>query len=261
MYSEFLQHKQIRGVSPLVPILIILLASCTVKERREHCPCLLSLQVEGGGPRPLRLWTSSALGSQAFTLHGAADTTLTLAVAKSGALVLAGAACPPAFPEEGVRIPEGEDCPPVWLFSSRVDTGCDGLTVPVRLHKHYCTLSLSLRGAAGDGEPFWTEVRGEVCGLSSGGRPLPGRFHCRLEPGGSVRLPRQAPSDALWLDVCLKDGAVRSFALGTLLLQSDYDWSAEDLEDIPLSLELSVTALRLRFPSWEDRTIPVEIKI
>ena len=58
----------------------------------------------------------------------------------------------------------------------------------------------------------------------------------------------------------MPDRVVRRFNLGALLLDAGYDWLAPDLEDLELSLELSVTAITFRSGLWST-TIPLTITI
>ena len=76
----------------------------------------------------------------------------------------------------------------------------------------------------------------------------------------SLCLPRQGPDAALWMDILMPDALVRSFNLGALLLDAGYDWSAPDLEDLDITLELSVTALTFRTPGW-SRTVSLDLRI
>jgi hypothetical protein len=58
----------------------------------------------------------------------------------------------------------------------------------------------------------------------------------------------------------MPDRVVRSFALGNYLLQAGYDWTAPDLEDQPLQIDLSVTNISFRTGRWST-VIPLEVEI
>ena len=115
-------------------------------------------------------------------------------------------------------------------------------------------------GPPGWGEPYWAEVRGRVDGIDLDGAPSSGDFACRLDAGGTVRLPRQAPEEELWLDVAMPDRVVRSFTLGSQMLRAGYDWTAEDLADLDLGLDFSVTALTLHWGDFSS-VIPFQVDI
>lgn len=234
------------------------MASCTaIKENRTQCPCALTVEVSGLPAWPLSL----SLSGNGFREERQVerDTTLLIMVPKSGVqlLALSGASLPQG---DAIRIPPGFDCPPLYLQTEWIETPGDSARVKVQLHKHFCTLSLSFDGPPGWGEPYWAEVRGSVEGLSLEGDPLEGGFICRLDSGNSIRLPRQAPDEELWLDIAMPDRIVRSFALGNYMQDAGYDWTAPDLEDLPLQVRLSVTALTLRTGHW-TRVVPLNVEI
>lgn len=248
-----------RRVSVLF-LICIALVSCTVKERRDACPCRLTLILGSVRSPPVAVLVSG----EGFRRVFQADSVLVVEVPRTAALRLlavsgasfsAGEDIP-----EGIVIPEGCDCPPLYLAAATVFTDRDTASVRLPLRKHFCTLSLQLEGPPGWGEPYWTEVRGGVNGVGVDGMPSAGPFSCRLDPGAAVRLPRQDPSAPLWLDVCLPDHVVRRFALGNILEGIGYDWGAPDLEDKEICLRLSVTALTLSSGGW-DVVLPLNYVI
>jgi len=255
----------------LAPVLLALIlcafTSCTVvKEDRTACPCTLYVHLNQVPAAGVSIDVSEA-GTQDHltTLYltggeGApADTTLTVTVPKTGVRVMAVSGAQ-LEPDGRVLIPLGYDAPPLYLFAAQVPTPGDTAHVAVQLHKHYCLLTLSMEEPPGWGEPYWTEVRGRVSGIEKSGTPLEGDFRCRLDPGGSIRLPRQHPASELWLDIVMPRNVVRSFALGTYMLEARYDWTAQDLEDLQLEIVLSVTHINLSTGNW-NKTIPFPVEI
>ena len=235
---------------------LLLLISCSIKENRTLCPCALTLELlDLPGPVSVQV----VAGDHRATYTAWQDTVMLVQVPK-GKIRLMAVCGARLEPEENLEIPFGYECPPVYLYSDLVNTLCDSTRVNVHLNKHFCALSLSFDGPDGWGEPFWAQIRGNVNGLDREGRPTEGDFSCRLDTGFSVRLPRQAPEEELWLDISMPDQVVRSFALGTYMQQAGYDWTAPDLEDLPLQIQLSVTELLLHSGLW--KTIhPIEADI
>lgn len=252
-------NKPLPFIRPVWGLLLALeVASCSlVREDRTDCPCELTVEILGQPLYPVSL----SLTGEGFREQWEVpcDTVLRLSVPSPGVqlLALAGASPPQGH---AVHIPEGTDCPPLYLHTEWVETGKDSARVAVRLEKHFCTLSLLVEGPPGDGAPLQADVRGCVEGLTFEGEALKGPFSCRLDPGNSIRLPRQPPDEELWLDICMPEGVVRSFALGNYMLEAGYDWTAPSLQDLSLEVNLSVTHLSFEIGRWTN-VIPLRVEI
>jgi len=232
--------------------------SCNlIKEDRTACPCVLSIDI-GGMPRyPVNLLLEGV--DYSTTLEALCDTVITVPVPKSGVRLVAIAGT--SLPEgKSVVIPLGYDCPPLYLYNEWIDTQTDEESVKLQLHKHFCGLSLSFDGPPGWGEPYWASVRGRVHGLSLEGEPMEGEFSCRLDMGNDIRLPRQHPAEELWLDITMPDKVVRSFALGNYMQDAGYDWTAPNLDDLSLQIDLSVTAITIG-TDYGSVVIPMDVEI
>lgn len=253
MFSE----RLLTALRKALPALLILLveASCTVKESREDCPCALYIHLESLPLSPVHVLVTGEGFRQEVEVSR--DTVLVVRPPKSGAQVraVAGASLEG---DEMVTIPYGYDSPPVYLFGANVDTSLDTASVNILLQMHFCNLTILFDGPEGWGEPYWTEVRGDVDGIRWDGTPMEGPFSCRLDGGERIRLPRQRPEQLLLLDITMPDRVVRSFNLGHYLQEAGFSWTDPDLEDRTLEIQLSVTALTLRVDNW-SRVIPLEI--
>ena len=233
-------------------------ASCSlVREGREDCPCELTVEIRNLPSYPV----SISLSGDGFReqMEVSRDTLLRLHVPKSGVQLLALAGTSPPR-EDTVYIPQGSDCPPIYLHTEWLETAKDTVRVALKLEKHFCTLSLFLDGPPGDGDPFWARVRGAVEGITLEGESVEGPFSCRLDPGGNIRLPRQSPQEELWLDIHMPESVVRSFALGNYMLDAGYDWTAPSLKDLSLKVSLSVTHLSFQSGRWTTE-IPLKVEI
>lgn len=240
----------------LLPFALLLLLSCSIKEQRELCPCALRIELRHL-PAPVTL---QVVAGEHRASYSARNDTVMLVQAPKGKIRLLAVCGAKLEPEQNLEIPYGYECPPVYLYSELVNTLCDSTSVEVQLNKHFCTLSLSFDGPGGWGEPYWAQIRGSVDGLDREGKPTEGDFSCRLDSGFSVRLPRQNPDGELWLDITLPDQVIRSFSLGSYMKEAGYDWTAPDLEDLPLEIRLSVSELILQTSLWK-KVIPVDMDI
>ena len=242
----------------LVPLL--LLPSCSIKENRAECPCALTLELTGLPVRPVVLGVVGEGYSFTEVIH--TDTVLVLPVPK-GELAVSSVGGALAEGDWSVRIPVGEEAPPLYLFHADVSAGDEQVVLPVLLHKQFCTLELLFKGPPGYGPPFEVAVEGAFGGWQPDGSPAPGAFSRRLLPGSDgravLRLPRQG-DDSLLMHIVFSDQVVRTFALGSYIAASGYDWSAADLEDLTLHVDISVTSVTITTDLW-SRTEDIELFI
>ena len=232
----------------LVPV--VLLAGCSVKEDRSACPCTLVLDFSDLPVTPVMLSVEGEGCSVLQIVH--ADTLMTLSVPRTDLSVsVTGGALPDAA--SSVRIPFGEEAPPLYLYHASVSSAAEQVVLPVYLRKQFCQLTLAFTGPPGYGPPFEVEVEGFVDGWARDGSPLDGPFSYRLLPGGDgmamIRLPRQR-DDSLLMHIVFSDQVVRTFALGNFMAAASYDWSAADLEDLTLNVDVSVTSVTISTDAW-----------
>ena len=237
-----------------------LLLSCSVKENRASCPCLLSLEVNDLPVTPVVLDITGE--GYAHTEIVYADTVLALPVPKENLAVSAvGGAL--AEGDGRVRIPVGEETPPLYLFYADVPALAERISVPIQLRKQFCTLELLFSGPPGYGPPFEVEVEGDVEGWLRDGGPAPGPFSRRILPGDGgkavIRLPRQG-DDSLLMHIVFSDRIVRTFALGSYIAASGYDWNAPELDDLTLHVDISLTSVTLSTDLW-SHTMDIDLWI
>ena len=242
----------------LLPLLLV--PSCSVKENRAVCPCGLTLELAGLPVRPVVLGVAGEGYSWTEVVH--ADTVLVLPVPKGEVTVSAvGGAL--AEGDGSVRIPEGEEAPPLYLFHADVSTDAEQVVLPVLLHKQFCTLELTFKGPPGYAPPFEAVVEGFYGGWAPDGSPFPGPFSRRLLPGvdgrAVLRLPRQG-DDSLLMRIVFSDQVVRTFALGSYIAAAGYDWTAPDLADLSLQVDISLTSVTISSNLW-SQTEDIELWI
>ena len=242
----------------LLPLLLV--PSCSIKENRAVCPCGLTLELAGLPVRPVVLSVVGEGYSWKEVVH--TDTVFVLPVPKGEVAVSAvGGAL--AEGDGSVRIREGEEAPPLYLYHAAVSTDAEQVVLPVTLHKQFCSLELVFKGPSGFAPPFEVAVEGFYGGWEPDGSPTPGPFSRRLLPGSDgravLRLPRQG-DDSLLMHIVFSDQVVRTFALGSYIAAAGYDWSAPDLEDLSLHVDISLTSVTISTDLW-SRTEDIELWI
>lgn len=235
-----------RAGKRLFPLLMtfLLTFSCQlVKEDRELCPCILTIDV-AGAQDSVRL----VLEGPGFEIDAVVpgDTSVTWRVPRPDVRLTAISG---AEWNGGVIIEEGFQCPLLYLGVGRVQTDKEYASCSPPLHKAYCLVDMQFKCPAG-WKPLPVAVSGNVCGYGSDGNPAEGAFRCVAEPSGdtgrcSFRIPRQRDASLL-----LTIGTDWTFALGEYLRRSGYDWTEPDLQDVRLEIDISLTDITFRTATW-----------
>ena len=253
---------------------LALTLSCSVKEDRSECPCFLTVDMSG-------VETSSLMGQgldslvlligsgedfyikEAFRLRDNVQE-YSAAVPRGEVSVLA--ACGPAwerFSRSGMHIPEGGECPVVYMFAESFEAASGEMRRSVVLHRSFCVLTVSMKTSYGaKPRPYRILLDGNISGFNMDGTPEEGVFHS-FSPASSgglcrMRIPRQVDG-SLMLEIDFLDSdEIRTFPIGRYILESGYDWSAPDLEDISVEMDFSRSSLTFTTSKWK-KTLSFEI--
>lgn len=159
------------------------------------------------------------------------------------------------YPDGEVRIPYGEDSPQLYSFYSEIHPEEIEVTLPVILLKNHCRLTLEF---AAEDLPGITEITvlGNVDGYKSSGEVSQGRFKVELsldeiDKSTSLILPRQI-DNSLVLEASFEDRMLRTFALGEYIDKSGYDWTAENLSDLDVLIDLAHYTVFVTSSLWDE---------
>ena len=247
-------------------LLTVLLTACSIKENRSHCPCHLLLDVsevstelfdsldvaldEGNG-RAQRFPLCLSLLPPGPVAVDVAKGRLSLNVCavENGAVWLSSSG-------DVMEIPQGEQCPPLFLHTALLDARVEELMETVILHKSFCSLHIQMEGTdSSQPYPFSLQVRGDVDGFDANGRPKDGLFNPYAYPTAdghcTVRVPRQK-DDTLELLMCEDEVPLATFALGEYLKAGGYDWKAPDLADVSVKIDCARLTIRLKIEKWSE---------
>ena len=234
----------------ILPVLLCAaMASCTVKEDRGPCPCILDIflgdsgdiadkiAVSGWGDGTDRLFLDKIEPEQYSGPYSKKVQKGFLYVSAYGgndAMTLRG---------DKLVIPEGKPCDHVWAYKgSTIDATGETAEDHVVLHKQFAVIHVKVE--------LPEQAKGDVVlrakGTSNGFdistlEPNRGDFNCfatlDAEMHHLICVPRQH-DDSLELEVFLDGVLSRTVRAGELIANSGYSWTSEDLEDIYLSLSL-----------------------
>lgn len=180
-----------------------------------------------------------------------------------------------------LTIPVGEQMDSLYGFFKMYHTRCESVLCDVELHKEFCTVSFTL-GDEGYSSPYDIEVWGNVAGVSAWDlMPVKGDFrYAPVQKNGvyQVRVPRQVDSSLELVMVELPDQVGRGgrspvgagddgervvvdrLPLGEYIARSGYDWTAEDLADVNVALDLEMQQVMITVSGW-DGVVVMDIVI
>ena len=161
-----------------------------------------------------------------------------------------------------IRIPVGEQMDSLYGFFKMYHTRCESVLCDVELHKEFCTVSFTL-SEDGYSSPYDIEVWGNVAGVSTWDlMPVLGEFrYAPMQENGvyQVRVPRQVDNS---LELVMLDDSeiVDRLPLGEYIARSGYDWTAEDLADVNVALDLEMQQVMITVSGW-DGVVVMDIVI
>ena len=170
-----------------------------------------------------------------------------------------------------IRIPVGEQMDSLYGFFKMYHTRCESVLCDVDLHKEFCTVSFTL-GEEGYSSPYDIEVWGNVAGVSAWDlMPVLGEFrYAPMQENGvyQVRVPRQVDNslELVMLEIPDQVGydgervVVDRLPLGEYIARSGYDWTAEDLADVNVALDLEMQQVMITVSGW-DGVVVMDIVI
>ncbi len=236
---------------------MMICAGCSVKENRTSCPCKLVLDFRDVNTSVINAADLILAAGDGFLFSDelyAEDfsSEMSFQVPRTMLDVGAWSGTEGMMNGNGMVIPEGKDCPPVYLHYSVVDTGCDAVSEKIVMRKNHCRMTVNLE--CDETEAWKISIYGNVDGYMPDGTPSEGRFSCGLGSNGAggydAILPRQI-DDSLILEIDDGSGIMKRFSLGVYVAESGYDWNAPDLEDIAVDINLAFTGLTLTIGEWD----------
>ena len=252
--------KLMRPFSSFLLAVFLGMALCgCVKERRGLCPCILKLDLSRLDTALLSYARINIVGPDGFVYDATVDAEsfmdeMVIQVPQGDCMMCAYSGEQGlASPQRGLCIPYGRDCPPVYMCASYVNTECEQCREVVLLRKNHCQLSVCVEDS--EHFPFGLAIRGPVVGYGADGSPVAGDFYCSMDSVADVEwilsVPRQI-DDSMILEVNDGTSVLKTFALGEYIHASGYDWSATDLSDVSVALDLEKQHVMVTVSGWDE---------
>lgn len=251
-------------------VFLVLFCSCSVKEDRRDCPCLLEMtlarvpEVDGNTRVNISLKGNRTHCTELVELGRKPDT-MRFSVFREQVLVEAMLSEGTGYLSDMI-IPFGSDA--FGFYAGRMEIPCYGETSfgKLLLDKQFARISLTLIGDDENLSASWFAVRGNVCGWHiSDYTPIEGNFyHSKQLDSHNVvtfTVPRQL-DDSMMLDLILSDsgGVSASLALGKEMSERGYDWTRSNLPDVSMVLQYSAVSLVIVSCEWSEAVV-MEVEI
>lgn len=259
MYSRILE----------LAALVLILVTCTIIEDRAACPCRVEFRVDDSFKKDegVDIVVLGTQGQFAFHHHyDAWEASLPVYVDvpdREGADILVCPGSLARFVAEGGSLvfPTWASCPEMPLYTVSVNTMPESISLDVVPHKNHCNVTVRFS----DSFPAncVLQLSSSFNGLAPGGRPSEGEYRQNVPLGASgialCRLPRQGDFSAS-LDIITPGDVTRHIALGNMMQQAGYDWGAEELGDITLDIDYTLSFAHLKLEGWDKEIfLPVVI--
>jgi hypothetical protein len=249
---------------------LFLLGGCSVKEDRIDCPCFLKICFQKDVKSAVTLTVKGEKKSyfeRINVLPSDYPNGYTLEVPKDRydiSCINGQALC--NLDSSIVIIPTGKNFDRLYGWSDlKVDCLGESTVDTVKLHKQYCKLTITLIHADTlKTYPYSMNIRGSYVGMGIYSlKPVKGVFKCSPEePSEFVRsivFSRQDKGD-LVIDFTEKlTGKTYSYDLSSLFNEHGYDWNAEDLKDVDITLDFATPRIGIKVNDWIEIYLSYEI--
>ena len=239
---------------------LAVLTSCSIKEDRSLCPCLLEVDTKDLSSESVvvqlrrgEVFLEESINREDYSL-------LHEYKVPRGWVELSAVSGMKNLGWDGdnyLRLARGRQMDSLYCRLSSIDTHGERAYDKIILHKNFATLTFSFIGSdSGRIDDFSLVIRGESVGVDLRDlSPIEGGFECvpsASDKGGYIlRLPRQEPQSSLNMEL-LYDGVLYdTIDIGDLILRAGFDWKREDLGDIHIEANLPESEFKITVIQWE----------
>jgi len=250
-------------------LLAAALSSCTVKEDRGPCPCVLDIYLGNSADCAERVGISAwDLSGRLFLDRIDTDQypgSYQKKVQKGFLSICAyGGVESMSLKGDRLIIPDGQQCDRVWAYcGEELDATGEYAEEHVTLHKQHAVIHVKLDSLTQNAGDIALRAVGASNGFDiSTLKPSHGDFQCFTSLDAdlhhTVCVPRQYDS-SLELEIFLNGVLTRTVRLGELIENAGYSWEKEDLDDIYISLGLFTSrSAAVQVSGWDTEAISLK---
>lgn len=257
-----------RGLAPAA-LAVLLVFSCSIKEDRVGCPCILRVYPDRSLDADYYLsimnkfrimdvqtgdiHLKSSLDATAFAKGEPSVLTI-----PKGNIEMLGVFGIEDMKDEGtaLRIQEGGQADKVLVYGSALDCTGEMANDTLKLAKQWCSMRISVKktesGVPGKCQLISHWDGFDLMTLS----PTHGVFTFdadNLQEGNySVRLPRQGDSSLTLRLVYDEEETGADYPIGKLISEAGYDWNKRSLDDLVVYIDRSDVSIGIVVAGWEN---------
>ena len=243
-------------------IFALLIVSCSVKEERGDCPCrlfldLTSVDLVDFSPLSISVISDDGFEYNTDVRYDSYKDTCVVDVPRSDLNIVVWGGGYEYLSEEGLEIPYGCGCPPVYIHTNRLSATGEYVYDSISLKKNYCILSVEIDDYK---QVDALAIRGNISGFQKFGEPRHGDFLVTAQPSArsgvlnNFYIPRQDGAE-LYLDVIEEGGSSKTFPLHDYIEEYGYDWTESDLDDLNLILEYTSSGIIVTICGWSGELV------
>lgn len=239
-----------------LPVALSML-SCSVKENRMECPCLLEITLAGGNDSKavVGVWKDELVNSLDVNSYDKSRRHA-LDIPRGYFTMTACSGLRRKLPRDGsFFLEKGEEMEEIYAGSSQLEALADTVYGSVVLHRQFAFINVRVLCISAEQMPQDIIIGGNTAGMDLRTMaPLPGKYEVVLHPifGEYCRasVPRQLDS-SLIMDIA----GLGRIPIGEYITKSGYDWSAADLADIELDIDFIECTVTLKVSGWNEGRI------
>ncbi len=242
--------------------ILLLAASCSIKEDRSPCPCWLSIDLNRCTPKSVTVaaWGEDEIfcervAVQDYQEEGSYEKTVPKGYVSTS--VIGGER---DMQRSGARliIPMGHDADSIYAHARSVECFGEFARDTAVLHKQFARVFMSVQIPQGHQYPYTFKACSDICGMDMRDlSPVEGDFLLDLKLDEQnicmFCIPRQKEDGGeLRLLIYEEEKVIETIPLADWIDRMGYNWLKKDLEDIYIGVDYAKAEVSISIKGWDD---------